>query len=524
MERRSPAAEPLLPRSREPPMLAVRLLGLFICLSLPACSHPPAASARSSSDSVTLTIGLPFMSGRDSLNGIQQAVRLLSFEGLAQIEPEGRPQPRLAQGWTVSPDGLSWTFQLRDNAFFHDGSPVDSTAVKASLERTLSSPAVAMSPGLVDIIGIDTPKPYQLVIKLRRRSTFLLDDLVVSISKPSPDGPPVGTGPYVTDSTTPTEVTMKAFPSYYRGVPSADRIVWKSYPTARASWASMMRGEIDVLFEVPPDAFEFMSSEDSVEKFSFLRNYVHGVVFNMHRPIFRDSRVRRALNHAVNRVALINQAFDGHGVPANTPTWPDHWASDRNLPNYTYDPARATALMEEAGLKIDDDRPPARMRFKCIFPTNPVWERMALMVQRDFSQIGVDVQFEELPLAEFNRRRVNGDFDAVLSELIAGNSAGRPYVFWHSSSKQNSVGYQNPQVDNAFDRLRQATDDAQTRAAFRDLQLQMLDDPPGVFLAFGQLTRAVSRRFTVTVVPGNDIIRSINEWHLAVQGAERDSN
>jgi peptide/nickel transport system substrate-binding protein len=401
---------------------------------------------------------------------------------------------------------------------------VDSAAVKASLERTLSSPAVALSPGLVDIASLETPRSDQLVIRLKRRSSFLLDDLVVSISKPSPDGLPVGTGPYVTDSTSATEVTMKAFASYYRGAPNAHRVVWKSYPAARTSWAAMMRREIDVLFEVSPDAFEFMSDEGSVEKFSFLRGYVHGVVFNMHRAMFRDARVRRALNHAIDRAAIIDQVFNGHGVPASTPTWPDHWASGRNLPNYTYDPARAMALMDEAGLKLDDDRPPARMRFKCIFSTNQLWERMALMVQRNFSQVGVDVQFEELPIAEFNRRLLSGDFDAVLTELIAGYSAGRPYVFWHSGSKQNAAGYRNVQVDSAFDRLRAATDDAETRAAFRDLQLQMLDDPPGVFLAFGQLTRAVSRRFRVTVVPGNDIIRSINEWRLAGQGTGQDSN
>jgi ABC-type transport system substrate-binding protein len=245
--------------------------------------------------------------------------------------------------------------------------------------------------------------------------------------------------------------------------------------------------------------------------------------------MFRDSRVRRALNYAVDRTTIIDQVFNGHGVPANTPTWPDHWASDHDLPSYTYDPVRGAALLDAAGLKIDPrdqgtGRPPARLRFRCIFPTSQLWERMALMVQRNFSQIGVDVQFDALSLDEFNRRLLSGNFDAVLADLSAGNSAVRPYVFWYSNSKQNAAGYQNLQVDAAFDRLREAVDDGATKVAFHDLQVQMMDDPPGVFLTFGQLTRAVGRRFHAAVAPGGDVFRTIPEWRLAEQPVGRTSN
>jgi peptide/nickel transport system substrate-binding protein len=510
-------------------MSATRLLALSVCITLSACSKTPVASVRPLTQPVTLAIGLPLITGQDSLNGMRQAVGLLSFEGLVMIGRDGRPQPRLAQSWTQSPDGLSWVFQLRPNAVFHDGSPVDSNAVKASLARTLASPARDFSPGLLDIVALETPRPDQLVIKLKTRSAFLLDDLVVSITKSNPGSPAVGTGPYVTSTTSPTEVVMRAFPGYYRGVPTIERIVWKSYTTARTSWAAMMRGEIDFLYEVAPDARDFMQDEASVEDFSFLRNYVHGVVFNSRRPFFQDPRVRRALNYAVDRSVIIDQVFKGHGIPAYTPTWPQHWAYDTNLPTYAYDPAKATALLDAAGLTIGNHRrdpsgAPARLRFTCIFPTSPLWERMALLVQRNLSQIRVDVQLEALPLDEFNRRAIAGDFDAVLTDLIVGNSAGRPYVLWYSTSKQNSSGYHNPQVDQAFDRLKLATDDEATRAAFHDLQLQLLNDPPGVLLAFGDTTRAVSRRFQPVTPPGGDVFRTISEWRLANGTQGRKAN
>jgi ABC-type transport system substrate-binding protein len=511
-------------------MPAVRLLGLLVCLSLSACSRAPVASARSSIDPITLAVGLPLISGQDSLNGIQQIVRLLSLEGLVLIGRDGRPQPLLAEHWTQSPDGLSWTFQLRPNALFHDTSRVDSASVKASLARTLASPARDFSPGLLDIIALDTPAPDQLIIRLKTRSAFLIDDLAVPISKRASDGQVVGTGPYVTGTVSATEVVMRAFPSYYRGRPQIDRVIWKSYPTARTSWAAMMRGEIDFLFEVSPDAFEFMSSDGSVEKFSFLRNYVHSIVFNSRRSVFQDARVRRALNYAIDRSAIIDQAFKGRGVPAFTPTWPQHWAYDSNLPTYAYDPARAAALLDAAGLKLSDprqdlQRSPSRLRFKCIFATNfPMWERIALMVQRDLSQIGVDMQLETLSIDELNRRITTGDFDAVLLDLVAGNATSRPYFFWYSTSKQNPWGYRDEAVDQALDRLRYAADDDATRAAFHDLQSEMLNDPPAVFLAFGQTTRALSRRFQAAAPPGGDVFRTISEWRLADQAPGRTSN
>src|SRR5437773_4035180 len=146
---------------------------------------------------------------------------------------------------------------------------------------------------------------------------------------------------------------MKSFPSYYRGAPKIDRIVWKSYTTARTAWAAMMRGEIDFLYDVAPDALEFTRNAGSVQDFYFLRNYVHGIVFNSRRPVFRDPRVRRALNYAVDRSTIMDRVFKGRGLAASTPMWPQHWANDVNLPNYTYDPARAVALLDAAGLGIN---------------------------------------------------------------------------------------------------------------------------------------------------------------------------
>ena len=115
----------------------------------------------------------------------------------------------------------------------------------------------------------------------------------------------------------------------------------------RTAWAAMMRGEVDFLYEVGPESREFLESETSVALYPFLRNYVYGVVFNTRHPVLRDPEIRRALNYAVDRSAIVRQAFRGHATAASGPAWPLHWAYDAAAASYPYDPARAAAALEK---------------------------------------------------------------------------------------------------------------------------------------------------------------------------------
>ena len=508
--------------------VGVRLSALCLLLAAAiACTPTTPATTDSSAGPVTLTIGLPVQTGVDPLHGASQAARLLSLEGLTFLARDGRPHPKLAESLTEAPDGLTWTVQLRPSAFFHDGTPVNSATVKESLERSLKGADRDRSPGLSDIIAIEAPSDRTLLIKLRERSRFLLDDLTVAIAKPG-STEPVGTGPFVNSESTNGDLVMTAVPNYYRGKPTIDRVVWKSYPAVRTAWAAMMRGEIDFLYQVPPEAVEFIESEDSVQLFSFLRNYAYLVIFNEKRKPFQSWQIRRALNYAINRDTLIERALSNRGQVVSGPVWPLHWAFDASVPNYSYDPSRATALLDAAGVQSHQDAgrsgAPGRIHFTCLVPENfDLWERMALIVQRDLAAIGVDMRLESLPFEEFNHRIAVGDFDAVVMELVVGNTPSRPYTFWSSRSAQNFWGYQNGELDRALSDLRRASDDLDYKNAFRRVQVESLGDPPAIFLALGQITRAVSRRFEVVAPPNTDILPSIPDWHLADR-AMRKSN
>jgi peptide/nickel transport system substrate-binding protein len=497
-----------------------------LCVAaLTSCSNQPRVPAPSQTETI-LRIGVPQVTGQeDPLRGIRQAASQLSTEGLTGNNREGRTTPRLAESWSPSPDGLRWAFKLRDNAKFHDGSPVDALSVKRSLDEALANLTDrSLVPGLDDIAGIDVDGPRELRVTLRNRSTFFLDDLSIPISKRS-DRSIIGTGPFIVQSSSPEEIVMSTFADHYLGAPQVERIVWKPYPALRTAWAGMMRGEIDFLYEVSQESAEFVQGESSVNTFSFLRPYALGVAFNSRRPVFADERIRQALNFAVDRQAIIDQALKGRGVSAQSPIWPLHWAYNSTVPGYSYDPSRAAAILDSTNARFSGKRGPkpasvgpARFRFTCLVLDNlAVWERMALLVQKQLREIDVDMHLEAVPAAAFNARIAKGDFDAVFLEFSA-RSMSRAYVFWHSESPRNAFGYRNSSVDQAFEAIRRAPagDDDAYRIAVRELQQSMISSPPGIFLAWGQTARAVSTRFHVPQERDrDDVLQSLSRWQLA---------
>ena len=123
----------------------------------------------------------------------------------------------------------------------------------------------------------------------------------------------------------------------------------------------MMRGEIDFLYEVGPEALEFIKNESSVNVFPFLRPYLLGLLLNSRSPELSDWRIRRALNYAINRAEIVGMALHGHGTEATNAAWPQHWAYHSAGPQLAYDPSRAVALLDEA--KLPSRRPSARHSF-----------------------------------------------------------------------------------------------------------------------------------------------------------------
>lgn len=467
---------------------------MFLFVAASGCGRAPGPAARAP-ESVVVRVGVGRLPAQSPLNGLRQLVRNQSIEGLVRIGTDGRPRPWLAKDWTVAPDGLSMQLHLRPEAEFHDGSPVTAEAVAAALKDTL--PAF-MGPAFQDVARIDPAGDFDIDIRFTRPAPFLLDALEAGIAKP--ETATIGTGPFMVDPDTPNE--LRANPNYYLGRPSVSRIVVKPYPTVRAAWAEMLRDNLDMLYEVGPDALSSMQGASTASVFSFTRNYQYLIVLNVQSPKLRDPAVRRALNWAVDRAELVRQALGSHGTPSSGPVWPNHWAVNSDVTLATNPQLAVKTLVGKS------------LRFVCLVP--PDYERIALVVKRQLAAVGVDMSVEQIAPDLGIKAMSTSSFEAVLLDAVSGPSLLRPYEVWHTGGSINPGAIGSPAVDVALDRIRYAASDDEYRAAVSSFQQVAIDDPPAIFLAWSERARAVSTRFVVPVTePSRDVLTTLRLWKPA---------
>jgi peptide/nickel transport system substrate-binding protein len=424
--------------------------------------------------------------------------------------------PRLAESWKWENDGLALRLTLRSGVTFHDGTPLTAAVAATALEAAITRPANrALYPFLADIIGVRAESDVDVVVDLSERSAFLPEELELPLSFGAQN---VGTGPFRLATRDSEGVVLERFDRYYQGAPKIARVVIRPFDTLRAAWTSLLRGEVDMATDVPHDAVDFLQNSE-IQVVSFTRRYQFMVAFNSRRPALAPATVRRALNTAIDREKIITSVLRGAGEPATGPLWPRHWAYDATVQPYVFDPEGSVASLEAAGFKLSaasSDLAPARLRISCLLPADfSLLERIGLEVQKQLYDVGVDMQFEEVPIQEYDSRIREGRFDAVLVDLISGPTFGRPFIFWRSAQHfqgLNVFGYENAETEKLFQILKASTNEATVRSATYRLQRAMTNDPPALFLVWNERARAVSRRFNVVEEQGRDPLHTIWQW------------
>lgn len=448
----------------------------------------------------TLTIGLGLAPGGSSGAGIPSTVRNIAFEGLVAFHPDGRPDGRIAEQWTPSADGRSIRLKIRRGRF-HDGEPITASIVRDILAREL--PAY-MGQAFGDVEAIQVVADDELEFKLNQRSTFLIESLDVAITRGGQS--PIGSGPfYSTGPLDADEVEMLAHQGHYAGKPAIDRIVLRSYTSVRSAWADMLRGQVDMLYDVGIEARDSLASSTRVKVFEFQRPYAYTVILNVNTPALRSAEVRRVLNSAINRAQLIADGLRGHGVPADGAVWPQHWA---------YNPASARIRYAPQTL--------SGLKFSCIY-FDSTHERLALALEQQLRSIGVELTLIPLSTDEGLARLNSGNFEAALID-VANGPLVRPYLRWHSAGPANVGHYSSKAVDAALATIQHAADDAEYRAGVAAFQDAIVADPPAIFLAWSERARAVTTRFQVPVEPGRDILTTLRSWRPAADTLIADSH
>ncbi len=492
------------------------LLSLVLALvCAPGCDRGIAGQAARGAGPLQVQIGTALPPAGVPTIGVRGLVRGLFGEGLVVADRGGRIIPRLCERWEWLESGSVLKLHLREGVSFHDGSVLNAATTASLLNERFAQDPSAFTASVRRIEVLDE---RTLQIHLKRPEALLLEDLAdVIVTKGS-----IGTGPFLLDgAATEQGATLRRFDNYHQGRPGVERVDVKAYPSLRNAWSAMMRGEINMLYEVSREAAPFVEAESSVRTYPMLRPYVNALFFNVRHPVLSRRDVRQALNYAIDRDAIVREVMAGRGERADGPVWKYHWAYSTAQKTYDYNPDLARLKLDAAGLPKPQTaaagQMPSRFRFTCLmFGDDPRFERMATVLQKQLYDVGVDMQVEAVPLRALVERFSSGNFDALLTESISGRSLTWLYRQWRSKPNrlpgELNSGY--AAADAALDRLRETFVDADTKRAVGDLQRIFYEDPPAIFVAWPQTSRAISAKIRVPYENSMDVVGRLwrSEW------------
>ena len=416
-------------------------------------------------------------------------------EGLLRYDAQFKPQPLLATSWSISADGLRYTFKLRQGVKFHDGQDFSSADVRYSLlTQKRLGPRGRIT--LQSLERVDTPDPHTAVLVLSKPAPFLLKSLssaelpIVAARRYGDADPlaspnitaPVGTGPFVFEQwVRGSHVILKRNPNYWRqGVPHVDRVVFRFVRDPSAISAAVETGEADIaqnlsladlgrLLQKP--ALKLDASYDA-----FLNN-ASFLEFNVENPVLAKAEVRHAIAHAVDRQFIVNNVYYKQAELVNSPI-PKVLAGyyDDSSFKYGFDVSRANQLLDAAGYPRQAGG--QRFSLRLSYIPGAQFKQTAEYLRSALNRVGIKVDILDGDLPTFLKRVYSSrEFDLNINGLgrLFDPSVGVQRIYWSDGIKNpliwiNASHYNNPQVDELFRQAAVELDDSRRAAQFRQIQ------------------------------------------------------
>jgi peptide/nickel transport system substrate-binding protein len=483
----------------------------FAVAVLVALGFVTAASAAPPKDAIVIgLVAEPVTMDPPQITDLNSArVTKRIFEGLVGQELGSyKLVPGLAQSWDISKDGLTYTFKLRGNVTFHDGTPFNAEAVKFVFERQLNDKGPYYATGtypyvkgfLGNVAGVEVLDASTVQIKLKAPLTPFLQYLAhQSLFMFSPESlkkwgkdvvkHPVGTGPFKLETWEPgVKVVLARNDAYWGGAPKIRQAIYVPIVEAQARLVALKTGDIDLTMDVPPDALDDLRRDPNVVVAESNSSAVWYVTLNTRHPILKDRRVRQALNHAVNKDAIIRDILRGTAIVSRGPMSPVYGAFyEENTARYPHDLEKARALLKEAGYASGFD-------VTFLVPESgsgmqsPV--EMATVIQANLAQIGVRAKIQTMEWGAYLRKYLE---QPDMAEMSWNPSIGDPdhMMYMLLSSDRfppafNAGYYQNDRVDDLLRRGRTTIDEKARVPLYKEAQRLVVEDAPWIFVDHGK--------------------------------------
>lgn len=411
---------------------------------------------------------------------VDEAAYHTIFEGLVTLDPQGTVKPLLATGWTISEDGLAYTFALRPNVRFHDGEAFDAQAVAFSLTRAIAPDSTnAQRDALSNIAAVDILGPLSVRIRLKTPDADFLrllsyGDAVIVPPKGSTDlaANPIGTGPFRFASWRRGDtLTLTRNDGYWDTRPHFKTLAFRFIIDPTAGYAAMKAHDVDIYLNYQaPETLAQLQQDKSLKLFTGPSEGEVILAFNQRSGPLADLRVRRAITQAIDRRAIIDGAMYGYGTPIGShfpPQSPDY-VDLTGL--YPHDPAAARKLLAQAGY-------PNGFTMSLKLPPPVYARRGGEIIAAELAQVGIRVTIQNLEWAQWlDEVLTRHDFDMTIvnhAEPFDYDIYGRPDYYF---------GYKSPAFDALLAQLKTASDPAQHRALLQAIQRKLAEDAANGFL------------------------------------------
>lgn len=448
----------------------------------------------------------------------ERSVQHIMFNSLVRWDANLEIIPDLATSWALSEDGLTWSFELRDDATFWDGSPVRPEDIKYSIDRVLNPETNASRHSAYTYIeSVTVTGPTSLEIHTESPAPDLLEDLadgsvdVVSEAFTTQAGADfgatpetiMGSGPYrLTEWVRGDRAVFEPHLGYHLGTPNLDRIVFRFVPESFARIAALLTGEGDIANRIPPEEVDALRATPGIQLLEIPSAQLVSYELNTAKGPLADVRVRQALNMAIDRQAIIDAVMNGLADPANSPTGPVSGRVD--FEPYAYDPDEARRLLAEAGYPDGFDL--------TLHTSNGRYlkdQESAEALQAYLNAVGIRTTVEVQEWAVLTSLWGEDPFTHSKQAWMVGRSAPNLSFnlnrLYHtdatlSPTAQTWTGYDNPEVDRLLDEAKETFNEQDRLALLQEAQAVLWDDAPFFYLWSVRLVVGMSDRVTGVIV------------------------
>ena len=422
----------------------------------------------------------------------------LLYSGLTRLSRDMTPEKDLADSWETNEDLTEWTFHLRPNVTFHDGSPLDAEDVVATFEAILNpdfgSPALKNVGPIESVEAIDEHTvrftlsgPYaDLPTAVAYTDAKIAPSEIVRGDVARLDREAVGTGPFRLVSYEPErEVVVEKNPDYFlEGKPYLDRVEIVVYPDSTAEASALIAGDTDLMMTIPPSQFERVNSASGVNGLRTPSGQFLDVVLGTDQQPFDDPRVRKALALAVDRQALVDFVAEGYGTVGNDTPISPAYRFFTALPQREQDIEEAKRLLAEAGYPdgidltlVASDRPPTRTQ-------------LGVAMREMVRPAGFNIEVQTMPHATYlDQVWTKGPFYVGLYNMQATADAILSLLFT-SDAPWNETKWNNEEFDRVVREARQTADESKRAELYAQAQQLMHDEVPAVIPVFFDLLGA----------------------------------